>query len=366
MDANEAYTHLAELHGFKDSARYRLVLEFLMSPRQVVLVAQLPCPPEELATREGLPVETVKADLEDLYQKGVVFPRDFHTREHFRFARHVTQLHDCSESLWGKESLYTAAQRKQLWQLWWDFVRNDWEPVRMPQLATAPHPPHRIVPAIKAVKDIPGLLPYEDMRALIDEARMISVVSCACRKRREELGPHCARSHDFNCIQFNRSAEYSEGRGHGRILSKKEALSLIEETEDHGLVHQWTNTSSMTIGTLCNCCVCCCMNMLPMSEYKIPWTAYYAKSRFEAANDLDTCTGCQDCIDRCQFDALEMQRQTGSRKYKAVVDTEKCMGCGVCVLVCGPESLQMKLVRSPEHIPAIAHAHPEGAHSHAS
>jgi len=94
------------------------------------------------------------------------------------------------------------------------------------------------------------------------------------------------------------------------------------------------------------------MNLRPMFEYHVPRTAYYAKSRFEARNDVEGCDGCQNCIDRCQFGALEMRRLPGHKKLKAVVDPEICMGCGVCVLVCAPKSLAMEIVRPPEHIPS--------------
>ena len=363
MSESDVYTALAERHGFGTSERYRRILEFVMSPRQARLAALLPMEPEELAAKEGVPVETVNADLKELFKKGVVFPKNFYTLETFRFARHVTQLHDATESLWGIEGIYTDEQKLQLWSLWWDFVRNEWEPQRMPQLAASPRPPLRIIPAYKAIKDIPGVLPYEDMSAIFEGAGLISVVSCSCRKRKEAFGDPCLRSHDMNCIQFNRSAEYTDGRGHGHLLSKEEALRMIEETEDDGLVHQWPNAALMSTNTLCNCCNCCCMNLLPMTEYQVPWTSYYAKSRFEAGNDVAACTGCQDCIDRCQFDALSMQKVAGQKKLKASVDAEKCMGCGVCVLVCEPESLTMRLVRPPEHIPQL-NREPAGTHSH--
>jgi NAD-dependent dihydropyrimidine dehydrogenase PreA subunit len=354
MVESDVYTVLAERHGFGSSARYRKILEFLMTPRQARLAVQLPRPSEELAAEEGLPLETIKAELDELYLKGVIMPRNFYTRDYYRFTRSVGQLHDTSESLTGIEGIYTDEQKKELFGLWWDFVRNEWEPQRMPEMAKAKAPPLRIIPAWKAIKDIPGVLPAENMEAIIEEANLIAVVSCSCRKRKEDfVDDPCSRSHDMNCIQFNRSAEYAEGRGHGRILSKEEARRMIEETEDDGLVHQWPNADLMTTNTLCNCCLCCCMIMMPMQEYKVPWTAYYAKSRFEATNDLDACTGCQDCIERCQFDALSMQKVPGHKRMKCVVDAEKCMGCGVCVLVCEPKSLTMKLVRPPEHIPSV-------------
>jgi NAD-dependent dihydropyrimidine dehydrogenase PreA subunit len=358
------YAVLAGHHGYGESERYRRILEFLMSPRQARLAALCPLPPEEIAAQEGLALESVKADLEELFKKGVLFPRNFETREYLRFARNVMQLHDASESLYGLDDIYTEAEKKQLWLLWWEFITNEWDADRMPEIAAAKWPPMRIIPAWKAIKDIPGVLPAENMQVIVDEAQLISVVSCSCRKRQESLGNPCRASHDMNCIQFGRAAEYTRGRGHGRMLSKDEALQLIEETEDHGLVHQWPNVSIRSTNTLCSCCDDCCIFMLPMSEAKVPWTAWYAKSRFEAQNDLDTCDGCQDCIERCQFDALTMEKVNGYKKLKAVVNPENCMGCAVCVLVCEPQSLKMAIVRPPEHIPDPSHYRVE-AHSHA-
>lgn len=363
MAEADAYDALAERHGFAGSQRYRAILEFLLTPRQARLARHLPMPMEELAATEDLPVETVQADLDDLYLKGVVFPRNFQTRETYRFARDTMQLHDASESLWGLDTLYTDAQRKELWLLWWDFVTQEWDPRRMPQLAKAPHAPIRIVPAYKAVKDLPGLLPYENMRSMVEAASLISVVSCSCRKRQEAVGNPCTHSHDLNCIQFNRAAEYAQSRGHGRMIDQEEAFRLIEEAEDHGLVHQWPNANLMTTNTLCSCCDDCCIFLLPMKEYGVPWQSYYEKSRFEAQNDVASCDGCQDCVERCQFDALAMEKVPGHKKLKATVDAVKCMGCGVCVLVCQPESLKMALVRPVEHIPQVAHA--GAGHSHA-
>lgn len=363
MPETDAYETLAERHGFGGSKRYRSILEFVMSPQQARLAARLPMEIDELATNEDLPVETVESELGELFLKGVVFPRNFYTREYYRFARDTLQLHDATESLWGIDGIYTEEEKRQLWALWWDFLQEEWDPRRMPQIAKTPKPPLRIVPAYKAIKDIEGVLPYEDIRQMATSAELSAVVSCSCRIRKESLGDPCGKSHDMNCIQFNRAAQYVEGRGHGRMLSGDELLELIEQTEDDGLVHQWPNADVMTTNTLCSCCDDCCVYFLPMREYGVPWTTLYAKSRFEARNDLELCNGCQDCIERCTFDALTMEKVAGHKKLKAIVDAEKCMGCGVCVLVCEPESLEMEIVRPPEHIPHYARAG-EG-HSHA-
>ena len=66
--------------------------------------------------------------------------------------------------------------------------------------------------------------------------------------------------------------------------------------------------------------------------------------RNQLANDVEACTGCQDCIVHCQLGALSMKKFAGQAKLKAAVDAGKCMGCGVCMFVCGPRSLTKRPV----------------------
>ncbi|MDP2953036.1 MAG: 4Fe-4S binding protein, partial [Chloroflexota bacterium] len=292
-------------------------------------------------------------ELDVLYKRGVVFPRDFKTREGYRFARAATQLHDASQSLLGL-SIYSPEQEKRFFQLWEDFCHKEWDPDKAAQWKVQEQPRSRVVPAYKSLEGCSGVLPCEDMRELFKTASLITVTSCSCRKRREVVASHCEKSHDVNCFQFGRSAEYSLNRGHGRKLPLDEAVALLGETEDDGLVHFWTNTTTMTSSTMCSCCIDCCMNMAPMSRYQVPWTRVYAKSRWEPKVNQEACSGCQDCIERCQFDAITLEKFPGSKKFKVVVDPEKCMGCGLCVIACEEHALTMAAVRPPEFIPQAA------------
>jgi len=97
------------------------------------------------------------------------------------------------------------------------------------------------------------------------------------------------------------------------------------------------------------------MNSVPIDMVGASLDKIWQKSRFVAQTDEDACTGCQTCVDRCMFDAIEMVKPENgkkSKKLKARVNPEDCYGCGVCVLGCDEASaLSMKLVRPPDHIP---------------
>jgi len=56
-------------------------------------------------------------------------------------------------------------------------------------------------------------------------------------------------------------------------------------------------------------------------------------------------------LERCHFDAIEMYKPKGSKKFKARVIAEKCFGCGVCVVGCEENAIRLKAVRPPDFIP---------------
>jgi len=344
---SDAYTQLADRVGYAHSAHFRRILEFLMTPEQAALVAELPKTPEELSEKLGMDVEEVKSNIDILFRKGVIFPRNFETLENPRFARHTMQLHDASQAGLRLDPI----RHGKLFRLWEEFCDAEWDRDRTQEWMKEEAPRMRILPAYKAILNSPEVLPYEDVREIAKASPLTAVVSCTCRQRKETVGKKCVRSHDAVCIQFGRSAEYALMRGTGTRLSLYETLEMLDEVEEDGLVHTWVNNDAMVYGVMCNCCDDCCMIFDPMARFNVPPTKLYAKSRYEARVDQDLCTGDEVCVDRCQFDAITMQEIGG--ESKAFVDPDKCMGCGVCVLTCTSGAMSFELVRPKEHIPAV-------------
>ena len=52
--------------------------------------------------------------------------------------------------------------------------------------------------------------------------------------------------------------------------------------------------------------------------------------------DAEKCTGCEECIESCPLEALEIQ------EGKAVVDEDVCGDCGACVDVCPSEAITVE------------------------
>jgi NAD-dependent dihydropyrimidine dehydrogenase PreA subunit len=137
-------------------------------------------------------------------------------------------------------------------------------------------------------------------------------------------------------------AEYAIYRQTGREINGAEAIAILRRCAELGLVHQTANTDKPDV--ICNCCECCCVLLSPVLRYGMDQVI--SKSRFRSSIDYELCTDCLDCVNRCQFGALE---ELGG---KVVAYQEKCFGCGQCVTVCPTEAIAMVEVRDPDHIPA--------------
>ncbi len=291
--------------------------------------------------------------LDALFYRGVIFPRgDFRRREYYRFTRGIGQSHDSTMA----DRTIDPKTDGEIFRLWHDFHLNEMYDRIAVELKQRTRPPFRIVPAYDSIKDLPGVLPYENFPEILKAQELIAAAPCSCRFGTEGAGEPCNlhdEVEDLICLQFNRGTDYVITRGSGRELPIEEALELSDRVAKEGLLHIFSNSAVMTGPKMsCQCCTDCCLDAVTADRHHIPRTQSWAKSRYEACVNQEDCDGCQDCIDRCLFDAIDMVRSEGSKRLKAVVDPEKCFGCGLCVVACDQAALKMKVVRPPEHIPA--------------
>ena len=123
-----------------------------------------------------------------------------------------------------------------------------------------------------------------------------------------------------------------------------------DELEKGGLMHLMPNYAGAPDYVMCNCCECCCAVLKP-AILSGRLRQLYAPSRYMATIDLEKCAGCQDCVERCFFNAIEMRLTMDSRKKKAYIINDNCMGCGSCIVGCPQGAIAFELVRPHEHIP---------------
>ena len=59
------------------------------------------------------------------------------------------------------------------------------------------------------------------------------------------------------------------------------------------------------------------------------------KSNYYAVVDVEKCTGCETCLDRCQMEAIEIVDNINS------INLDRCIGCGLCVSTCEDNAMSL-------------------------
>jgi len=217
-----------------------------------------------------------------------------------------------------------------------DMVQSAYDPI-IDFLKTVP-PITRVVPVEQEIKqEHDDVLPYEDVRMIINRFDKIAVSTCYCRHEKDLLGKPCHVTNEReNCFLFGQTAEFVIKYKFGRQVSKDEALKIMDKARKDGLVHkafhvkQDINNEEYAI---CNCCKCCCgtfqiyyLGGSPMQTY----SSYIAK-----VEDTD-CTGCEVCEEACPMEAISLVEDIAS------VDEMKCIGCGVCSYQCPTSAIKLE------------------------
>lgn len=201
----------------------------------------------------------------------------------------------------------------------------------MASLPPAP-PIHRVIPVEEAIPFNLEVFPYERASELLETAQAWGVRDCICRVQRRLIGKGCAHPVE-NCLVFAPMAGVFDSNETTRAITKDEALRILREAEEAGLVH--------TIGNyrdghsyICNCCTCSCGVLRGVVEFSIP--SAVAHSAFRAAVDIETCIGCGTCIERCQFGALAVSDEV------CIVAPVRCVGCGLCAAACASGAVRLE------------------------
>lgn len=339
METIDIYTELATRLKDPSSERLRRIMQKLVTPEEGELLLLLPAQPSELAQRAGLDEMAAERKLCEFMERGLVIRT---SKGLFCLPHDMTQLHDAnlsSADKWIDDELLA---------LWRDFRDNEWAEKMAGGLGDSYVQSIKVIPAWKAMDLSPDrseLLPDEDVRKLIEGAESIAVVPCTCRRSIQA----CDLPVDV-CLQFNRGAEYAISRGAGRRVSADEAIAIAAEAAQAGLVHTWPAGESGRLTSICNCCRDCC-DIFAIGIRIGTVEQILQKSRFRAVADPDLCIGCETCVERCFFGAIDIQDASNGGLPRAAIDSGKCFGCGLCALVCDPEAITLKLAPNCGSVP---------------
>ena len=184
----------------------------------------------------------------------------------------------------------------------------------------------RVLPAPEATR-ADWILPYDDVRRVLEETAAVTIIDCVCRLERATLGAPCDYPTHICMTLHDEVPESDEG-----LVSKDEALRLLAEADRLGLVHVATNVAGGW-EFICHCCGCCCQFLRALTEWDAGTSVV---SNYRAVVVPSACSGCGTCVERCQVEAIMQDEGV------AVVDAERCIGCGVCATGCPEEAVTLE------------------------
>ena len=356
MGTNEFILKLAERNRKPDSELLHRILEAAMTPEEAQFLAETPASTADLAAKFNMDEKAVEEKMLGLAQRGLLV----RSRKGIRYPGALGTLHD---NILASAPEYIPPGIGKLWidlyeSGWWEEIANE--------LTTLGAAVLRTILPLKTAPPGVQLLPCESIEAIIEAHKdLISVRNCCCRVGEQMVDDTACHHPIFTCTQFGGRAEYDLFRGGGRKVSADEAMAISVTATDAGLVPTVTNMSLMeALEFICYCCGDACLVLKPTIQAGNVLQAL-APSRFLPKVDNDKCNGCQECVPRCFFGAIEMKELPGYDTKKAIIDLDKCAGCALCMNICKPEAVTMELVKPPEFIPetifgpsAIVHTAP--------
>ena len=203
---------------------------------------------------------------------------------------------------------------------------------------------HRVVPVNETIKTGMEIAPYESVSQIVAGAKSWGVLDCICRVQKALIGDPCEHPVDVCMTMSPRPNAYDQNPVI-KALTQEEAMETLKRAADAGLVHSVSNSQEGG-WYICNCCTCSCGILRGMAEMGV--ANVVAHSSYINVVDADLCSGCEDCVDYCQFDALEL----GDDMVMTVSEL-RCVGCGVCVPQCSTGALSLVLRDQPE-VPPVS------------
>jgi Pyruvate/2-oxoacid:ferredoxin oxidoreductase delta subunit len=172
-----------------------------------------------------------------------------------------------------------------------------------------------------------------------------AIIECICRKKKSIEGKFCSvTDRKETCLAIGSMAQTVLLSGTGRKIARDEAISILQQNQEQGLVLQPSNTELVEF--ICSCCGCCC-GMLRLHQ-NLPRPLDFWVSNFHAVVNAGICEGCGACEGWCQVGAVSVAGSGSSRK--AVVDLNRCLGCGICIINCPAEAISL-LKKPAEAVP---------------
>lgn len=310
-------------HGYPatDSGVELAILRKIFTPEDATMALKLKILPETaamVARRLRRPTAEVRAILDHMADRGQIYKVRKRGRDHYGLAPFII-------GIWEFQLNRLDRELAELFE--------EYAPSLLGSLGGVAPALARVVPVNRRIDAQAEILPYDDLRKMLESCNSFRVADCLCRTEKAMLGEPCSHSSE-TCMSFSREENAYEGMPEwGRVISRQEALDLLDRVEEEGLVHCTYNFQREPF-FVCNCCSCCCGFLRAVTEYGAPYML--ARSNYVSRIDPDTCSECGDCSSgRCPVDAI------GDGDDGYMVDGGRCLGCGVCAEVCDYDAISL-------------------------
>ncbi|MBL7209090.1 MAG: 4Fe-4S binding protein [Dehalococcoidia bacterium] len=307
--------------GAPDRPEFLEILRMLFTPEEAELAVQLAFRPkrvDDIAQKAGLSADEAASLCEGLADKGLVFCRTRDGDKAYALQPLVPGIFEMP--FMGRKHIDVDFSRLgELWEQYYDNGQGQ-------ELHSSKTSFLRVLPVRKAIPSAINVLPFEEVSNYIDKADHISVADCACRVAEKR----CNNPIEV-CFAFDDGARFLVERKLARFVTKEEALKILQECEDIGLVHCTSNTSDRLM-LLCNCCPCCCHALGAITRIKD--TVSHPVSNFYASVNVDDCNACGVCEDRCPAEAIAVDDV-------AAINVSLCIGCGLCASACPTDAIAL-------------------------
>ena len=335
--SDELYDRLSDIfnligYGSRRSPELEALLKSLFTREEATLAVNLspmaPEPPGKLAERLNLDADHVARMLDEMADKGLIYSSTRDGEKWYKLLQLVPGIFEL-QFMKGEVSERAKELARRFDAYFHASVPE--KDAKSPFEDDSAIHMARVIPIEKTLTATTNVFPFEVASKYVAENSPITVSICYCRHEKRLLDKGC-KYPDEVCLQLGPFAEFVKERGFGREISKEEALEILKKSADAGLIHTSSNTQER-IDFICNCCTCCCGILQGVYRFGDPVRS--VSSNFEAVVDADTCTGCEECVDKCQMDAVTIEENI------AKIKLDRCIGCGVCVYHCPTEALTL-------------------------
>lgn len=293
------------------------ILKRLFTPREAEIAVALTLslePAETIAQRLSMASSEVTPMLQSMAGKGLIFHRRKDDQSLFMAAQFVIGIWEYHVNSLDKGLI-------EDFNAYMPYLSEQWKRQKTKQL--------RVVPVAKSVAAGLDVMPCEDAETIIMSQSKITVAPCICRKEHKIVGKGCDYPIEV-CLIFGSGAYYYEKNGLGRGITQQEALEILHQGVEAGLVLQPGNAQKVM--NICMCCGCCCQILKNIKAFDKP--AQAVNSNYFAAVNESECVACGNCEPRCHMQAIHLAAT-------AHIDMDRCIGCGACISACDVKALNL-------------------------